>query len=738
MANEKTLNPSIGLPLINPLNLQGQQVFNVAQPTDPDDVVTLRYFNANAASTGTAGFHMDYTAMAGTTFDLTGTGLPARQRDFILALDGVILVNGTDYTYVNPTITFTQALKAGSTIEVWNAATEGEQGPRGPQGEIGMTGPQGDQGIQGISGPEGPQGPQGRFTVQLFLAAAMEPPTPIDVTWTAATNALSGANTAGWSLTVPDVPDGQQLWEVENTFDPSTGATRLVVWSSVFQAGSVGPVGPAGPTGAQGPIGMTGPQGERGETGTTGPMGADSTVPGPAGPEGPIGMTGPQGETGDTGPRGPAGTGGTNSDFRWASDIAYVPGALTSNVFSGRQSTGTITVSDQVSVASLTGTPERIRLNPQLVPIGQGEPTSTGTTDLITSRGSSFFQGSTVTIDLNIGGFTFSGRGGFSIIFVQGLQFNMSPQALFLNDADAEEVATFLNTHVTDPSVTFTAISDVGFVRNVRMVITNIPTPVTTNNFSGFQFGFGGGVSFSSTFVSEQRNSAQVRIQVPVQTGITTAIDERVTLAPNLMGTQTTEILNSFVASFNANTNLQREFTLAEVVSDQVQFDHRGIGDISFTASIVANSGTGRFFIEETVTQGTDSANMFTNPILSLNVGSETMTVNVLAGNTAANIATLIATAINSNSGFTSTVDSTNNRVVNYQTVANAPSSQIVVNVTTQGNSNLANGQFTFTFVNGQVVGQTLELYSALTASTGVEPGSDLTAATTAWRRIGT
>ena len=70
MANNKVLNPSISLPVGNPLNMQGQQVFNVAQPTDADDVVTLSYFNAN--NTG-GGSNTTYTFVSGTDGSFTVT-----------------------------------------------------------------------------------------------------------------------------------------------------------------------------------------------------------------------------------------------------------------------------------------------------------------------------------------------------------------------------------------------------------------------------------------------------------------------------------------------------------------------------------------------------------------------------------------------------------------------------------------------------------------------------------------
>ena len=96
----------------------------------------------------------------------------------------------------------------------------------------------------------GSQGPQGRYDVNLFTRAASNPGTPTDVIWTAATNALTGANTDGWSLMIPTGTD--DLWEVTATFDPAGTATTITSWSAPFMAGSQGPAGATGATGPRG------------------------------------------------------------------------------------------------------------------------------------------------------------------------------------------------------------------------------------------------------------------------------------------------------------------------------------------------------------------------------------------------------------------------------------------------------------------------------------------------------
>lgn len=100
-------------------------------------------------------------------------------------------------------------------------------------------------------------------------------------------------------------------------------------WTSLCNAGGVGPAGPQGPAG---PTGATGPAGSQGATGPAGPAGTNGMdgaagAPGPAGPmgatgpagpagangmDGATGPAGPQGPMGATGPAGPQGPAGAN------------------------------------------------------------------------------------------------------------------------------------------------------------------------------------------------------------------------------------------------------------------------------------------------------------------------------------------------------------------------------------------------------------------------------------------
>ena len=126
----------------------------------------------------------------------------------------------------------------------------GPQGPAGPAGPAGPTGATGATGATGSTGPAGAQGVQGRYQVKLFVRSATistGDAAPTDVTWTAATNTLSGANAQGWSLTIPTGTD--PLYEVEGFFNPATSATTITTWSTVFQAGAEGPPGAPGTNG---------------------------------------------------------------------------------------------------------------------------------------------------------------------------------------------------------------------------------------------------------------------------------------------------------------------------------------------------------------------------------------------------------------------------------------------------------------------------------------------------------
>ena len=132
---------------------------------------------------------------------------------------------------------------------------------------------------------------------------------------------MTDVPTGGWSISMPNVPQGQYLWTKETTLysDASTSvgyvATRMGVDGT---GGATGPQGPQGPQGvkgekgATGPQGLQGPQGVKGEKGATGPQG----LHGPQGVKGEKGATGPQGpqgvkgEKGATGPQGNQGVQG--------------------------------------------------------------------------------------------------------------------------------------------------------------------------------------------------------------------------------------------------------------------------------------------------------------------------------------------------------------------------------------------------------------------------------------------
>lgn len=77
-------------------------------------------------------------------------------------------------------------------------------------------------------------------------------------------------------------------------------------WTSLCNAGGVGPQGPAGPAGPMGATGPAGPQGPAGANGVDGAPGAAGPA-GPMGATGPAGPQGPAGATGATGPQGPSG-----------------------------------------------------------------------------------------------------------------------------------------------------------------------------------------------------------------------------------------------------------------------------------------------------------------------------------------------------------------------------------------------------------------------------------------------
>ena len=184
-----------------------------------------------------------------------------------------------------PTTTTGRTGPTGSRGPAGPAGPRGEVGPQGPPGNTGPRGPNGlpvddvtstggqnpgdtttiqfevndtpigdpvtiQPGAQGEDGQTGPQGPQGRYRINAYQAATDQPSAPTDLTWTQSTEALTGLDSQSWTLLVPVIPDGQELWEIETVFDPGNpGDGTVSVWSAVFQAGSQGPAGPPGEQG---------------------------------------------------------------------------------------------------------------------------------------------------------------------------------------------------------------------------------------------------------------------------------------------------------------------------------------------------------------------------------------------------------------------------------------------------------------------------------------------------------
>ena len=91
---------------------------------------------------------------------------------------------------------------------------------------------------------------------------------------------MTDVPTGGWSISMPNVPQGQYLWTKETTLysDASTSVGYVATRMGVDGAG-----------GATGPQGLQGPQGVQGEKGATGPQG-------PQGVQGVQGVQGPKGD----------------------------------------------------------------------------------------------------------------------------------------------------------------------------------------------------------------------------------------------------------------------------------------------------------------------------------------------------------------------------------------------------------------------------------------------------------
>lgn len=87
---------------------------------------------------------------------------------------------------------------------------------------------------------------------------------------------MTDVPTGGWSISMPNVPQGQYLWTKETTLysDASTSVGYVATRMGVDGAGgATGPQGPQGPQGVKGEKGATGPQGLQGVQGVQGVQG---------------------------------------------------------------------------------------------------------------------------------------------------------------------------------------------------------------------------------------------------------------------------------------------------------------------------------------------------------------------------------------------------------------------------------------------------------------------------------
>ena len=87
---------------------------------------------------------------------------------------------------------------------------------------------------------------------------------------------MTDVPTGGWSISMPNVPQGQYLWTKETTLysDASTSVGYVATRMGVDGAGgATGPQGPQGPQGVKGEKGATGPQGPQGVQGVQGVQG---------------------------------------------------------------------------------------------------------------------------------------------------------------------------------------------------------------------------------------------------------------------------------------------------------------------------------------------------------------------------------------------------------------------------------------------------------------------------------
>ena len=146
---------------------------------------------------------------------------------------------------------------------------DGATGAAGAAGVAGAAGAAGTDGTAGADGAAGGQGVQGLYDVTIYRNATALPPTPVGGTVNVESGVVSPP--ANWNAdpTTPGV--GENTYASKDTVNPSTQSGDITPsWSSVFEAGGIGPAGADGADGAAGADGATGAAGADGATGTAG------------------------------------------------------------------------------------------------------------------------------------------------------------------------------------------------------------------------------------------------------------------------------------------------------------------------------------------------------------------------------------------------------------------------------------------------------------------------------------
>ena len=111
-------------------------------------------------------------------------------------------------------------------------------GEDGPAGSAGAQGPQGSEKISAYTSSPDPSG--GASGSQSSGVTR-----PTQLTWTAATRALSGTDATTWRNTIPTSTD--PIWETTGTYNPASSAGTVTTWSEPFRlTGIDGPTGPKG------------------------------------------------------------------------------------------------------------------------------------------------------------------------------------------------------------------------------------------------------------------------------------------------------------------------------------------------------------------------------------------------------------------------------------------------------------------------------------------------------------